>query len=303
MAEPGAGARALDQAGDVGDDELAVVGLERAEHRLERRERIRRDLRLRAREAGEQRRLAGVREPDEPDVGEQLEVQLDRALLARQAALGQPRRLAHGRLEARVAAAAGAAARDRHLLAGAHEVVARAVPALDLRAGRHRDHERLAVGAVALGALAVAAALGAEVRAAAEALQVAQVVVAAQHDVAAAAAVAAVGAALGHVRLAPEGQAAVAAARRRGPRCVRGRAACAMTIEQRVPAGNGRERHARRQGLPHHRRVDRHRRRDRPPRRRGRLPAGARRALGGQAARPGRASSAATSARSPCAAT
>ena len=46
---------------------------------------------------------------------------------------------------------------------------------------------------------------------AAEALQVAQVVVAAQHDVAAAAAVAAVGAALGHVRLAAEGQAAVAA--------------------------------------------------------------------------------------------
>ena len=88
--------------------------------------------------------------------------------------------------------------------------MARAVPALDLRARRHRDHERLAVGAVALGALAVAAALGAEVRAAAEALQVAQVVVAAQHDVAAVAAVAAVRPALGHVRLAPEGQAAVA---------------------------------------------------------------------------------------------
>ena len=100
---------------------------------------------------------------------------------------------------------------DRDLLAGPHEVVARAVPARDLRAGRHGDHERLAVGAVALGALAVAAALGAEVRAAAEALQVAQVVVAAQHDVAAAAAVAAVGPALGHVRLAPERQAAVAA--------------------------------------------------------------------------------------------
>ena len=58
---------------------------------------------------------------------------------------------------------------------------------------------------------AVAAALGAEVRAPAEALQVAQVVVAAQHDVAAAAAVAAVRPALGHVRLAPEREAAVAA--------------------------------------------------------------------------------------------
>ena len=211
VAEPGAAARALDQPGDVGEDELAVVRLERAEHGLERRERVGRDLRLRARHAREQRRLAGVRQADEPDVGEQLEVQLDGALLARQAALGEPRRLAHGGLEARVAAPAGAAARDRDLLAGPHEVVARAVPARDLRAGRHRDHERLAVGAVALGALAVAAALGAEVRAAAEALQVAQVVVAAQQHVAAAAAVAAVGPALGHVRLAPERQAAVAA--------------------------------------------------------------------------------------------
>jgi hypothetical protein len=64
---------------------------------------------------------------------------------------------------------------------------------------------------VALGALTVAAALGAEVRAAAEALEVAQVVVAAQHHVAAAAAVAPVGPALWHVRLAPEREAAVAA--------------------------------------------------------------------------------------------
>ena len=68
------------------------------------------------------------------------------------------------------------------------------------------------VGAVALGALPVAAALGAVVRAALEGLQVAQRVVAAQHDVAAAAAVAAVGPALGHVRLAAERQAAVPAA-------------------------------------------------------------------------------------------
>ena len=93
VAEPGAGARALDQAGDVGEHELAVVGVERAEHRLERRERVAGDLRLRARQAREQRGLAGVGEPDEPDVGEQLELQLDLALLPRQPALGEPRRL------------------------------------------------------------------------------------------------------------------------------------------------------------------------------------------------------------------
>jgi hypothetical protein len=63
---------------------------------------------------------------------------------------------------------------------------------------------------VPLGALAVAAALAAEVRAAAEALQVAEVVVAAQDHVGAAPAVAPVGAALGHVRLTPEREAAVA---------------------------------------------------------------------------------------------
>ena len=55
----------------------------------------------------------------------------------------------------------------------------------------------------------MAAVLGPEVHAPAERLEVAHGVVAAQHDVAAAAAVAAVGAALGHVRLAPERQAAV----------------------------------------------------------------------------------------------
>ena len=40
VAEPGAGAGALDQPGDVGEHELAVVPLDRAEHRLERRERV-----------------------------------------------------------------------------------------------------------------------------------------------------------------------------------------------------------------------------------------------------------------------
>ena len=203
--------RALDQPGDVGHHELAVLGVQRAEHRLQRRERVGGDLRVRAREPRQQRGLARVGQPDEPDVGEQLEVQLDDALLAREAALGEPRRLPHGAGELLVAAPAGAAGGDRDLLAGAHEVVARAVPLGDLGAGRHAHDHRRAVGAVALGALAVAAAVGPVVGAALEGLQVAQRVVAAQHDVAAAAAVAAVGAALGDVRLAAEGEAAVAA--------------------------------------------------------------------------------------------
>ena len=47
VAEARALAGALDQPRDVGDHELAVVGLERPEHRLERRERVGGDLRLR----------------------------------------------------------------------------------------------------------------------------------------------------------------------------------------------------------------------------------------------------------------
>jgi hypothetical protein len=166
---------------------------------------------VRAREPRQQRRLPGVGQPDEPDVGEQLEMQLHAALLAGQALLGQPRGLPHGRLEARVAAPAGAAARDGDLLAGPHEVEPRAVPALDLRARRHADHQRLAVRPVALGALAMPAPLGPEVDAPAERLEVTERVVAAQHDVAAATAVSPVRPALGHVRLAAERQRAVPA--------------------------------------------------------------------------------------------
>ena len=204
-------ARPLDQPRDVREHQLAVVGLQRAEHGLERRERIGGDLGLGARHPGQQRGLARVRQPHEADVREQLEVQLDLPLLSRQPALGQPRGLARGGLEARVPPATGPAAGDRHLLAGPHEVVARPVPAGDLRARRDADEQRLAVRSVALGALPVPAAPRAEMRAPAKALQVAQVVVAAQHDVAPAAAVAAVRAALGHVGLAPERQAPVAA--------------------------------------------------------------------------------------------
>ena len=61
-------------------------------------------------------------------------------------------------------------------------------------------------------ALAVRAPLRPEVRRLAEAGQVAQVAVGDQDDIAAVAAVTAVGAALGHVLLAPEADAAVAAA-------------------------------------------------------------------------------------------
>ena len=93
--EAGAVARALDQPGDVGDDELAVVRLERAEDRLEGRERDSRRPSACARVMrASSEDLPAFGSPTRPDVGEQLELQLDHALLARQAALGEPRRLA-----------------------------------------------------------------------------------------------------------------------------------------------------------------------------------------------------------------
>ena len=88
-------------------DELAFAVVDRAEHRLERRERVVGDLRRRAGQPGEQRGLTGVWEPDQPGVGKQLQPQLDPARLALEAALGKPRRLARRGREALVAVTAG----------------------------------------------------------------------------------------------------------------------------------------------------------------------------------------------------
>ena len=122
VAETGALRGALDQPGDVGDDQLAVVGLDGAEDRLERRERVVGDLRLGAGEAGDERGLAGVGHADQADVGEELEPQLDGPLLPGQPALGQARRLAGGAGEALVAATAEAALGDPDLLAREQQV-------------------------------------------------------------------------------------------------------------------------------------------------------------------------------------
>ena len=83
-----------------------------AEVRLEGRERVVGDLRRGRGEGGEERRLAGVRQADEADVGDQPELEPEPALLAGLALLGVLRRLVGGRLEVGVAEPAAAAARD-----------------------------------------------------------------------------------------------------------------------------------------------------------------------------------------------
>ena len=150
--------------------------------------------------------------PDQADVGEQLEAQLDLTRLALEAALREPRRLPRGGGEALVAVTARAAARDHDPLAVGEQLGLRAVEAQDDRPGRHRnDAVRPALPVLAL-ALAVLPAPGAEVPAPPERGEVAALGVADQHDVAAAPAVAAVGTAARHVRLAPKADHAVAAA-------------------------------------------------------------------------------------------
>ena len=110
MAEAQAAVRAFDEPGHVGDDEAAVVAqADDAEIRRQRGERVVGDLRPRRRDARDQRRLAGVGEANEPDVGEQLQLEPQILVFAGLARLDFARRAVGRRREARVAHAAAAA--------------------------------------------------------------------------------------------------------------------------------------------------------------------------------------------------
>src|SRR5437868_1829135 len=71
FAQAEAAARALDETGNVRDDELAIVQARDAEVWSERGERVVGDLRSRAGERREERRLPRVRKAGEPHVGEE----------------------------------------------------------------------------------------------------------------------------------------------------------------------------------------------------------------------------------------
>ena len=214
MPEPDALARALDQARDVGDDELASVRrLDGAEHRRERRERILRDLRPRVRDPREQRRLARVRQADERGVGEQLEAELDDALVTRHAHFGIARRLARRRREALVAAAARAALRDDDARSRVRQVGDQPVVRIDdLRPDGNDEHRVLAALARREAAASRTAAAGLHLLVRAEAGEIAPLRIRDEDDVAAVAAVTAVRAALRHELLTAKVDGTVAAA-------------------------------------------------------------------------------------------
>ena len=83
VAEAEAFVGALDQAGNVGEHEVALVDPDHAEVGVDGGEGIVGDLRPRRRDRGEQRRLAGVGQADQPGVGDQFQPQDDRSLDAR----------------------------------------------------------------------------------------------------------------------------------------------------------------------------------------------------------------------------
>ncbi len=214
VAETRALAGALDQTGDVGEHELTLIVVEHAEVGLERREGVGGDLRRGAREARQQRGLAGVGQPHEANIREQLQAQLQPALLPRQPPLGEARGLARGGGKALVAPPARATAGDDDALTVAQEFPAAPLQILLLAGGLsargHPDRERLPIGAVAQRPFAVAPARGAMVGLAPEALQIAQRVGANQHHVAPTTPIAPIGAPARHVRLAAKARAAVA---------------------------------------------------------------------------------------------
>ena len=170
------------------------------------------DLGARRRQHADERRLAHVGEADEPDVGNDLKLQLDVQVLARQAGFGELGDLARRRGKMGVAPAAAAAAGDDDRL-GPRKVGddQAALGFFKDGAARHADDEVVGVGAaLALGA-AVLAVGGGVFALVAEIHQRRKVVIGHKKDVAAAAAVAAVRPAGRDVFFAVEGHGAVAA--------------------------------------------------------------------------------------------
>ena len=211
VAQPGALGGALDQPGDVGDDGLAVLAFDRPQHRRERRERVVGDLRRRPRQPPQQRGLAGVRQPDQPDVGEQLQPQLDPVRLALGPVLGEARRLPGRGREALVPVAAAAAVRDHRPLPRLDQVDRAAVDAVacvPAGTGITRSSPR---APCRLDPSPWLPRCAAEVLAPFQRPQIAPRGVADEHHVPPMPAVATVGPAPRHMRLTPKADAAVAA--------------------------------------------------------------------------------------------
>ena len=180
---------------------------------MQRRERIVRDLRARRAHRGEERRLAGIRQPDDAGIGDQLEPQPDGAFLARLPRIGMARGAVGGALEMSVAEAAIAALGEHGLLTHLGEVGEQrlAILLIDLSAGWHLHHHVGTARAMAILAHAGTAVLGGVVLLVAVVDQRVEAIDRDHHDVAAPATIAAIWPAELDELLAPERHAAVPA--------------------------------------------------------------------------------------------
>ncbi len=222
VAEPRTFVRAFDQAGDVDHHErFEIRDAHDAELRLEGGERVVGDLRPRRADDRQQRRLAGVGQTDHAGVREQLELQLQLALLAGLAVVRKMRRLARRRREMLIALTAAPAFGDAHAFVRRAQVgeqprvAARAFwvdrDARDERADGDA-HDELFARRTGLVVLAAAfARFRAELFLETKVDQRAELGIGDEHDVPAAPAVTAGGAAFRHVLLAPPCDDAVAA--------------------------------------------------------------------------------------------
>ena len=161
VADAGALGRALDQAGNVGEHEVDALVTDDAELGMKRRERIVADLGLGVGDGVEEGRLAGIGQPDQPGVGDQLEAKPHPQLRARPAGAVLARRAIGGGLEAGIAAAALAALQQHDPLADLGEVGEdmRLVLAEHLGADRDPDGE---IATARAGLVAAGAALAAQ---------------------------------------------------------------------------------------------------------------------------------------------
>ena len=203
----------LDQAGNVGEHEFAALRTHDAELRMQRRERIIGDLRLGRADDGEEGRFAGSGQADEAGIRNQFQPQPDPALLAFLAGIGVARRAVGGGFEMRVAEAAIAAFGQHEFFAELGEVMDQRFAILIENLGTYRnlEHDRFAVGAMAVLAHAIGALRRLEVLLVAIVDQRVQPVDHLDDDVAATAAIAAGGPAELDELLAAERHAAVTA--------------------------------------------------------------------------------------------
>ena len=206
VADSGALGRALDQAGNIGEDEIDLLVADDAELGVERGEGIVADLGLGIGDGVEEGRLAGIGQADDADVGDQLEPEPNPQFLARPAGAVLARGAVGRGLVGGVAAPALAALQKHDALADLGEIGEDMllVVGKDLGADGNLDHQVLASGA---GLVAPGAALAAgrlEMLGVAKVDQRIEALDRLEDDVAALAALAAVRTAIFDIFLAPE---------------------------------------------------------------------------------------------------